>query len=80
VSDHGGSLAWWTENWTTSFLWEKESDLQDFVEDPRKRENSLVVSWLGTGVARVLRVNASEPMVGWKGKHPQSGLVKVTYN
>jgi hypothetical protein len=31
-----------------------------------------VVSWLGTGVARVLRVNAAEPMVGWKGEHPQS--------
>jgi hypothetical protein len=36
------------------------------------REVSLVISWLGTGVARVLRVNASEPMVGWKGEHPQS--------
>jgi hypothetical protein len=34
--------------------------------------NSLVISWLGTGVARVLRMNASEPMVGWKGRHPQS--------
>jgi hypothetical protein len=32
--------------------------------------NSLVISWLGTGVARVLRMNASEPMVGWKGEHP----------
>jgi hypothetical protein len=31
-----------------------------------------VISWLGTGVARVLRVNASEPMVGWRGEHPQS--------
>jgi hypothetical protein len=28
-----------------------------------------VISWLGTGVARVLRMNASEPMVGWKGTH-----------
>jgi hypothetical protein len=36
------------------------------------REVSLVISWLGTGVARVLRVNASEPTVGWKGEHPQS--------
>jgi hypothetical protein len=26
--------------------------------------NSLVISWLGTGVARALRTNASEPMVG----------------
>jgi hypothetical protein len=34
--------------------------------------NSLVISWLGTGVARVLRMNASEPMVGWKDEHPQS--------
>jgi hypothetical protein len=36
------------------------------------REVSLVISWLGMGVARVLRVNSFEPMVGWKGKHPQS--------
>jgi hypothetical protein len=34
--------------------------------------NSLVISWLGTGVARALRMNASEPMVGWKDEHPQS--------
>jgi hypothetical protein len=34
--------------------------------------NSLVISWLGMGVARVLRMNASEPMFGWKGEHPQS--------
>jgi hypothetical protein len=34
--------------------------------------NSLVISWLGMGVARVLRMNAFEPMVGWKGTHPQS--------
>jgi hypothetical protein len=34
--------------------------------------NSLVISWLGTGVARVLRMNASEPMVGWKDEHPHS--------
>jgi hypothetical protein len=27
--------------------------------------NSLVISWLGMGVARVIRMNASEPMVGW---------------
>jgi hypothetical protein len=31
-----------------------------------------VISWIGTGVARVLRMNASESMVGWKDKHPQS--------
>jgi hypothetical protein len=35
-------------------------------------ESSLVISWLGMGVARVLRMNASEPMVGWKDEHPQS--------
>jgi hypothetical protein len=34
--------------------------------------NSLVISWLRTGVFRALRMNAYEPMVGWKGKHPQS--------
>jgi hypothetical protein len=34
--------------------------------------NSLVISWLGMGVARVLRMNVSESMVGWKDKHPQS--------
>jgi hypothetical protein len=33
--------------------------------------NSLVISWFGTGVARVLRMNASRPMVGWKDEHPQ---------
>jgi hypothetical protein len=35
-------------------------------------ESFLVISWLGMGVARVLRMNASEPMVGWKDEHPQS--------
>jgi hypothetical protein len=35
-------------------------------------ESSLVISWLGMGVARVLILNASEPMVGWKDEHPQS--------
>jgi hypothetical protein len=30
-----------------------------------------VISWLGTGVARVLRMNASVPMVGWKDEQPQ---------
>jgi hypothetical protein len=38
----------------------------------RDGRNSLVISCLGTGVARVLRMNSSEPMVGWKGAHPQS--------
>jgi hypothetical protein len=35
-------------------------------------KSSLVISWLGMGVARVLRMNAYEPMVGWKGEHPYS--------
>jgi hypothetical protein len=34
--------------------------------------NSPVISWLGTGVARALRMNDSEPMVGSKDEHPQS--------
>jgi hypothetical protein len=37
-----------------------------------KCESSLVISWLGTGVARVLRRNSFEPMVGWKDEHPHS--------
>jgi len=42
-----------------------------FFKIPKEHiEVSLVISWLGMGVARVLRVNASEPMVGGKGKHP----------
>jgi hypothetical protein len=32
--------------------------------------NSLVISWLSTGVVRTLRMNVSEPMVWWKGEHP----------
>jgi hypothetical protein len=40
--------------------------------------NSLVISWLAMGVARVLRMNASKPMFGWKGAHPQSvGWMKL---
>jgi hypothetical protein len=31
-----------------------------------------MISWLGTGVARVIRLNASEPMVRWKDEHKQS--------
>jgi hypothetical protein len=31
-----------------------------------------VISWLGMRVARMLKVNASEPTVGWKGEQPQS--------
>jgi hypothetical protein len=41
-------------------------------ESLRNYKSSLVISWLGTGVARALRMNASEPMVGWRGEHPQS--------
>lgn len=33
--------------------------------------NSLVISWLGMRVSRVLIMNSSKPMVGWKGPHPQ---------
>jgi hypothetical protein len=44
----------------------------------RDGKNSLVISWLGMGVARVLRTNASEPIIGWKGPHPQSvGLMQL---
>ena len=39
-------------------------------ESLRNCESSLVISWLGTGVARALRMNSSEPMAGWKGAHP----------
>jgi hypothetical protein len=52
--------------------------LINLVEDVKEKLplrigiNSLVISWLGTGVARALRINASEPVVGWKGGHPQS--------
>jgi hypothetical protein len=38
-----------------------------------KCENSLVISWPGTRVARVLSMNASMPMVECKEEHPQSG-------
>jgi hypothetical protein len=34
-------------------------------------EISLVISCLSTGVARVLRMKVSEPIIGWKGEHPQ---------
>jgi len=56
---------------------EEESDKprRDVVTERRSMINGidfLVISWLGTGVAKVLRVNACEPMVGWKGEHPLS--------
>jgi hypothetical protein len=41
-------------------------------EPLRNCKGSLVISWLGTGVAKVIRMNAYAPMVGWKGEHPQS--------
>jgi hypothetical protein len=34
--------------------------------------NSLVVSWLGTGVARLQRYVVYDPMVGWKDELPHS--------
>jgi len=36
----------------------------------RNCEISLVISWLGMMVDRVIRVNSYEPMGGWKGTHP----------
>jgi hypothetical protein len=36
-------------------------------ESLRNCKISLVISWLGMGVARALRMNASKPMVGWRG-------------
>ena len=36
----------------------------------RNYKRSLVISWLNKGVARKLRMNAFEPMVGWRGEHP----------
>jgi hypothetical protein len=35
-----------------------------------------VISWLGIGVARVIRMNSSEAMVGWKDEHPNSVIWK----
>ena len=31
-----------------------------------------MISWIGMGVAKVLILNASKPMVEWKDEHPQS--------
>ena len=61
---------------------ERELNVEEASDKPRRvvvikrfslRDgiNSLVTSCLSTGVARVLRMNASEPMVGWEGTHPQ---------
>jgi hypothetical protein len=36
------------------------------------QEFPLVISWLGTWVDRLLRVNSSKPIIGWKGEHQQS--------
>jgi hypothetical protein len=47
---------------------------KSFLREERNTENlrdSLVVSWLGTGVDKMHILSASEPMVGWKGAHPQ---------
>ena len=60
---------------------ERELDVEEAYDKPhrvvvikrvslRDGINSLVISWLGMGVARVLRMNASEPMAGWKGAQP----------
>jgi hypothetical protein len=61
---------------------ERELDVEEASNKPlrvvvtkifsmRDGVNFLVISWLGMGVAKVLRINASEPMVGWKGAYPQ---------
>lgn len=43
-----------------------------FTKLPKNlRDISLVVSWLGTRVARMKILSAYEPMIGWKGEHPQ---------
>jgi hypothetical protein len=39
-----------------------------YYREPER--DSLIISWLGTGVSRMLRVNASNPTILWKGKHP----------
>jgi hypothetical protein len=39
-------------------------------ESLRNYEISLMISWLGMGVARALIMNAYEPTVGWRGEHP----------
>jgi hypothetical protein len=60
---------------------ERELDAEEASDKPhrfvvtkrvslRDGVNSLVILWLGMGVDRVLRMNASKPMVGWKGAHP----------
>jgi hypothetical protein len=38
----------------------------------RNCKSSLVISLIGMGVDKELRMNSSEPMVGWKGEHPDS--------
>jgi hypothetical protein len=40
-------------------------------ESLRNYESSILISCLGMGVARVIRVNSSKTMVGWKGTHPK---------
>jgi hypothetical protein len=47
-----------------------ESVIHNLLRIRERERDSLVVSWLGIGVARVRRVNSSKPMVGWKGEHP----------
>jgi len=41
-----------------------------FIISLRTWENSLVVSWIGRGVAYCWSDKAAEPMVGWKCVHP----------
>jgi len=62
------------EQKATSLMLRKH--LIKFSEDVKEKGslrigiNSFVISWLGTRVARALRRNASDPMVGWKDKQP----------
>jgi hypothetical protein len=65
-----------TEKKVASLMLRKH--LKNITEDVKEKGslrigiNSIVISWLGMRVARALRMNAYEPMVGWKEEHPQS--------
>jgi hypothetical protein len=62
---------------------ERELDAEEASDKPhrvvviervslRDGVNYLVISWIVMGLARVIRMNSSDTMVGWKGAHPQS--------
>jgi hypothetical protein len=48
----------------------RESSLKKLLRNYREK-GSLVVSWPETGMTKLIRVNAFEPAVGWRGKHLQ---------